>query len=231
MRPLEIVRRLRLSKGECDGSFVPGPPCWRTSPLREEHADLPPQRGPQQVSFGSALPKWFGGITNTFNYKGLNLTFLIDYRLGNKMISGTNRNAIRHGLHQMTLVGRDSPNYLMTGVGVGPNGEANTGKVNAQQYYETMVANNLGEAVVYNGGFVKLRQVSLGYDFTRLLPKTMFIKGLRLSAVSNNVLVLKKWIDNIDPEQFGFSSDNVVGLEATGVPITRSVGFNLNAKF
>ena len=190
-----------------------------------------PQRGPQQVSFGSALPKWFGGITNTFNYKGLNLTFLIDYRLGNKMISGTNRNAIRHGLHQMTLVGRDSPNYLMTGVGVGPNGEANTGKVNAQQYYETMVANNLGEAVVYNGGFVKLRQVSLGYDFTRLLPKTMFIKGLRLSAVSNNVLVLKKWIDNIDPEQFGFSSDNVVGLEATGVPITRSVGFNLNAKF
>ena len=190
-----------------------------------------PQRGPQQISFGSALPKWFGGVTNTFNYKGINLTFLIDYRLGNKMISSTNRNAIRHGLHQMTLLGRDGPNHLMAGAGVGPNGEPNTARVNAQQYYETMVANSTGEAVVYNGGFVKLRQVSLGYDFTKFLPKTMFIKGLRLNAVSNNVLLLKKWIDNIDPEQFGFSSDNVVGLEATGVPITRSVGFNLNARF
>jgi hypothetical protein len=49
--------------------------------------------------------------------------------------------------------------------------------------------------------------------------------------VSNNVLLLKKWVDNIDPEQFGYSSDNVVGLEGTGVPITRSVGFNLNARF
>lgn len=190
-----------------------------------------PQRASQQVSFGSALPKWFGGFTNTFNYRGLNLSFLIDYRLGNKMISSTNRNAIRHGLHKMTLVGRGSADNIMVGAGVGPNGEANAARVNAQQYYETMVANSLGELVVYNGGFVKLRQVSLGYDFTRFLPKTMFIKGLRLSAVSNNVLVLKKWIDNLDPEQFGFSSDNVVGLEATGVPTTRSVGFNLNARF
>ncbi len=190
-----------------------------------------PQRGPQQVSFGSALPKWFGGMTNTINYKGLNLTFLIDYRLGNKMISGTNRNAIRHGLHKMTLVGRGSPDNIMVGAGVGPTGEPNTGRVNAQLYYETMVANSTGEAVVYNGGFIKLRQVSLGYDFTRFLPKNMFIKGLRLSAVSNNVLLLKKWVDNIDPEQFGFSSDNVVGLEATGVPTTRSIGFNLNARF
>jgi TonB-linked SusC/RagA family outer membrane protein len=190
-----------------------------------------PQRGPQQVSFGSALPKWFGGLTNTLNYKGINLSFLIDYKLGNKMISGTNRNAIRHGLHKMTLVGRDSPNYLMVGTGVGPNGEPNAARVNAQIYYETMVANSTGEAVVYDGGFIKLRQISLGYDFTRFLPKNLFIKGLRLNAVSNNVLLLKKWVDNIDPEQFGFSSDNVVGLESTGVPTTRSIGFNLNARF
>ena len=110
-------------------------------------------------------------------------------------------------------------------------GEPNAARANPQVYYETMVANSTGEAVVYDGGFVKLRQVSLGYDFTRFLPKTFFLKGLRLNAVGNNVLLLKKWVDNIDPEQFGFSSDNVVGLESTGVPTTRSIGFNLNARF
>ncbi|GAB2587349.1 SusC/RagA family TonB-linked outer membrane protein [Spirosoma areae] len=197
-----------------------------------------PQRSPTQVSFGSALPKWFGGLTNTFNYRGVGLSFLIDYKLGNKMISGTNRNLIRHGLHQMTLVGRGSADNLMVGEGVviGSDGKAatstapNTARVSYQTYYETLVA-GIAEPTVYDAGFVKLRQVTLGFDFTKLLPKTLFIKGLRISAVANNVAMLKKWVPNIDPEQFGYSSDNISGLEATGLPTTRSIGFNLNARF
>jgi hypothetical protein len=93
-----------------------------------------------------------------------------------------------------------------------------------------MVA-GIAEPMVYDAGFIKLRQITVGYDFTRFLPKTMFIKGLRLNAVANNVAMLKKWVPNIDPEQFGYSSDNVVGLESTGLPTTRSIGFNLNARF
>ena len=197
-----------------------------------------PLRAPAQRSFGSALPKWFGGITNTFNYRGIALSFLIDYKLGNKMISGTNRNLIRHGLHQMTLVGRGEADNRMVGQGVvlGADGNAatsstpNATRVSYQTYYETLVA-GITEPMVYNAGFVKLRQVTLGYDFTRFLPKTFFIKGVRLSAIANNVAMLKKWVPNIDPEQFGFSSDNVAGLESTGLPTTRSIGFNLNARF
>ena len=42
---------------------------------------------------------------------------------------------------------------------------------------------------------------------------------------------VKKYIDNIDPESFGYSSDNLIGMESTGLPTTRSLGFNLNVKF
>ena len=45
---------------------------------------------PTLLLFGSALPKWTGGFLNTFNYKGINLTVFIDYKLGNKILSGTN---------------------------------------------------------------------------------------------------------------------------------------------
>lgn len=197
-----------------------------------------PLRAASQVSFGSALPKWFGGITNTFNYKGISLSFLIDYKLGNKMISGTNRNLIRHGLHQITLVGRGNADGLMVGEGVvlGADGNAatsttpNTARVSPQTYYETLVA-GIAEPTVYDAGFVKLRQITLGYDFTRFLPTNLFIKGIRLNIVSNNVAILKKWVPNIDPEQFGYSSDNIVGLESTGLPTSRSTGFNLNVRF
>ena len=57
------------------------------------------------------------------------------------------------------------------------------------------------------------------------------MKGVRLNFVANNVLILKKWVDNIDPETFGYSSDNLVGMESTGLPSTRSMGLNLNIKF
>ncbi len=190
-----------------------------------------PNRTAAPISFGSALPKFTGGITNTFNYKGINFSFLIDFKLGGKMISGTNLNAFRHGLQKETLIGRGDPDNKMVGAGVNANGEANTVRAFVQDYYSVGRSKALGEQVVYDAGLWKLRQISLGYDFTKFLPKSLFIKGIRFSAVANNVAIIKKWVPNIDPEQFGFSSDNLIGLESTGLPTTRSIGFNLNVKF
>ena len=186
-----------------------------------------PLRTLDLISFGSALPKWTGGINNAFNYKDLSLSFLIDFKLGNMMLSGTNFNATRHGLHNQTLAGRDG----IVGEGVNEAGEKNTVKANIQPYWEVVRSLALVEPIVYDGGYWKLRQITAGYDLTKLLPASVPIKGLKLSFIANNVLMLKKWIPNIDPESFGYSSDNVVGLESTGLPTTRTLGFNLNVKF
>lgn len=187
-----------------------------------------PLRTPDMIPFGSAIPVWVGGITNTFNYKGINLSFLVDFKLGNKMISGTNFNAVRHGLHKMTLEGREGG---VVGVGVNEQGEVNTARAPVQAYWEVVRSLALVEPIVYNAGFWKLRQITAGYDVSRLLPANSPIKGARVSFVANNVFLLKKWVPNIDPESFGYASDNISGLEATGLPTTRSMGFNLNLKF
>jgi TonB-linked SusC/RagA family outer membrane protein len=187
-----------------------------------------PLRTPDLVLFGSALPKWTGGFLNAFRYKGITLSVFIDYKLGNKVLSGTNFNAVRHGLHKMTLEGR--PDSVL-GQGVNTGGGINTKKAAVQTYWEHLRTQQIIEAVVYNGGYVKLRQISLGYDFTRFVPAKWPVKGVKLDLVASNVLILKKWIDNIDPETFGYASDNQVGLESPGLPTTRGIGFNLNIKF
>ncbi len=187
-----------------------------------------PQRTPDLVLFGSALPKWIGGFLNSFNYKGLSFSFLIDYKLGNTMLSGTNFNAVRHGLHKMTLEGRESG---VIGKGVNLDGGVNTAVSPVQTYWEHLRSQALVESVVYNGGYWKLRQMSLGYDFTKFVPVNWPVKGVKLDLVASNVLMLKKWVDNIDPETFGFGSDNLIGLESPGLPSTRGLGFNLNIKF
>ncbi len=185
-------------------------------------------RTPDLISFGSALPNWVGGITNTFNYKGISLSTLIDFKLGGNMMSGSNFNLVRHGLHQMTVAGRDTG---ITGEGVNEKGEVNAVAVDAQRFWEVIRSQALIEPIIYNAGFWKLRQVTAGYDFTKYLPKNFPITSVKISFVANNVLMLKKWVPNIDPDSFGYTSDNIVGLESSGVPTTRSMGFNLNVKF
>ena len=189
-----------------------------------------PLRNNTLQNVGNALPKYFGGITNTFTYRGIALSVLIDFKLGFNMIAGRNINYMRHGLSKRTLPGRDV-GYVI-GNGVNPNGEVNKTQTAVQPFYESINPLGINEDFVTSAGFWKLRQISLGYDFTKLLPSSFFIKGIRLNAVANNVLIIKKWTENMDPEEALVSSDNGVGLDFwPGLPPTRSVGFNLNMKF
>jgi TonB-linked SusC/RagA family outer membrane protein len=198
-----------------------------------------PIRTSNLIPFGSALPKWTGGFMNTFSYKGLVASVFIDFKLGGKILSGTNFNAYRHGLHKATLVGREggvldgSGNDPGKVVGPGVTEESNINEyaAKAEDFYSVVRGSQIIEPVIYDGGYWKLRQITIGYDFIKFLPESFPVKGLRLSLVANNVLMLKKWVPNIDPETFSYTSDNVVGLESPGVPTTRSMGFNLNVKF
>ncbi|MBS1564578.1 MAG: TonB-dependent receptor, partial [Bacteroidetes bacterium] len=92
-----------------------------------------PLRTPDFLLFGSALPKWIGGFLNSFNYKGIRFSVFIDYKLGGKMLSGTNFNAIREGLHKRTLEGRVGG---VKGVGVDASGNPNNAVAAVQTYWE-----------------------------------------------------------------------------------------------
>jgi TonB-linked SusC/RagA family outer membrane protein len=181
------------------------------------------------LDFGSGLPNWTGGITNILSYKNLSFSFLIDYELGNRLISGTDINAYREGLDKRTLRGRDQ-GYVV-GEGVNPDGSINKTHAAIQSFYESIRAQRAVEQSLFNGGSWHLRQMSLGYNFTNLLPQNLGITGLSFSIVANNVFVLKKWTPNIDPDQNPEYSDHLSGLVSTGLPTTRGIGFNLDVKF
>jgi hypothetical protein len=118
------------------------------------------------------------------------------------------------------------------GKGVNQDGGVNTTKSDIQPFYETPNVLGVNEDFVFNAGFWKLRQISIGYDITQYLSKLKFVKGVRLNLIANNVLILKKWTENMDPENVANISDNETGLDFwTPLPPTRSVGFNLNIKF
>ena len=185
------------------------------------------------ATFGSALPKYTGGWTNTFSYKALSLLVHIDFKTGGKMLSGTALNGLRQGFSKESLVGRREGENGIIFPGVYDNGQPNTSvQTNLQSFYGTYRSLNLLDPFVFKSDFIKLRNITLAYDFTSLVgSKTKFVKGLKLSVSCRNVAILKKYVPNIDPESVQSSGDFRVGYEQSALPTTRSYGVNLNVKF
>ncbi|PWJ57136.1 TonB-linked SusC/RagA family outer membrane protein [Dyadobacter jejuensis] len=177
-------------------------------------------------SYGSVLPTLFGGINNDFTFGPFNLSFLIDYNYGNKILSATENYAIRRGLHQMTLEGRDG---ITTGVT--ESGNANTVTASAEGYY-TALANNVTGVSVVDGDFIKLRQLTFGYSIpARVLEKWPLVRAVNISLASRNLAILMKKTTNIDPEATFGANLSYAGIEGTSLPSTRNFGVNVSIKF
>ena len=188
-----------------------------------------PLRSEEQLAFGSAIPKWVGGISNSFGYGKFSGSFLIDFKLGHNLISGTHINAYRHGLDKATLEGREE-GYVI-GDGVNPDGTVNKTRADVQSFYEAIRGFRGSEQSVFNAGSWQLRQITLGYDLTNYLRSAVPVRRFTVSAIARNVAVLKKWVPHIHPDQNGIISDQRMGLESTGLPVTRSIGFTISTDF
>ena len=90
-----------------------------------------------------------------------------------------------------TLDGNDPGKVVV--VGVDAASLPNTASATNEDYFSVVRARALIEPVIYDAGYWKLRQISIGYDFAKFLKSSFPIKGFKLSAVANNVLMLKKW--------------------------------------
>ena len=195
------------------------------------------QREDEVSSLGNGVYKVTGGWSNQFTYKNFTLSCLIDFKLGADIFSGTNYNLVSNGLHKKTLQGRENDGKGSI-IGEGVRWDDATQKyvkndvaVSAQEYWQGIANNNIGEEFIYDASFIKLRELSFGYTFPQsLLSKWKFIKELNVSLVGRNLWTIMKHTDNIDPES-AYNNGNGQGLELNGYPATRSFGFNVNLKF
>lgn len=182
----------------------------------------------QQI--GQGTPPLTMGITNNFRYKNFSLNVLIDGKFGGIIYSNMYQYAYRFGLPQETLPGRETG---ITVTGVTPEGNPFTKtwkKEEVDTYYDN--DKNYTAMFMFNNDFVKLRQVVLSYNLPVNRLAFLKLQSASISFVARNLAILYKDKKNqyFDPES-GYTSTNAQGLEAFGVPRTRSLGVNLMVKF
>ncbi|MDJ1483521.1 SusC/RagA family TonB-linked outer membrane protein [Cytophagaceae bacterium YF14B1] len=190
----------------------------------------------QNKVLGSVLADFTGGFSNTFSYKGISFSTLIDFQKGGRIYSRTSSLGQYSGLTIETVGtnvnGNPKRNPVSEGggvlsQGVLEDGTPNSTYIEAQDYYKYV--SDIEEAHTYDASFVKLREMRLGY----VLPGRWFqktpIQSVTFALVARNVAILFKNVPHIDPEG-ALGSGNIQGMEENQLPSVRSIGFNLNVK-
>lgn len=221
---------------------------WGTKFLRVEDgqykgqllltSDGLPQATSEMEKIGDQQATCNMGLTNSFSYKGWNLSFQIDARIGGEIFSGTNAMMQRSGTAAATAPGgKRVDDMVVAGVYKDANGNyvQNTNKVTTQQYWNAVAGTGnmgIGEANIYSASNIRLRNVSLGYNVpSSILAKTNFIQSLKAGFTVTNVFMIHSNMNGIDPESVFATSTNATGFEYAGIPTTRSFVFNVSIGF
>jgi TonB-linked SusC/RagA family outer membrane protein len=204
---------------------------------------------------GNPHPDFTLGLGNTFSYKGISLYALFDWKQGGDFYSITAASLFLRGQLKVTedreglrilpgIYGDPTQFEEVNGKTVGVplldedgNTIKNTTPVTAFDYHfsDGFGAYGQDEVNVYDGTVIRLREITLGYEFPKtLLSKTPFgsarlsISGRNLWWKAPNVLEGL----NLDPEVLAdFASTSTMGFEAGATPTTRRYGFNLSLTF
>jgi hypothetical protein len=188
-----------------------------------------PMQSASIVDLGRGVPPLTMGLTNNFRFKNFSLNFLLDGKFGAVLYTSTNAYGTSYGLDKRTIEGGVRENGVAL-KGVDQNGAPFSKTIPAQQYYQG-IAFAITDQFVYDADFVKLRQLTLGYNLPKSLLSKTPLQSANLSLVARNLLMLYNQVPNVDPESSYSVSGTSYGLENFGVPPTRSFGVNLMVKF
>ncbi|MFA5226554.1 MAG: TonB-dependent receptor [Bacteroidales bacterium] len=166
----------------------------------------------QKTYLGDAIPKVFGGYTNTFNFYGIDFSFMIYFSIGGKLYDSdySQMIAYREGFSY-------HPDILNSWT------ESNTGSNIAR--FSKAYSNSMGSyssKYIYDNTFVRLRNVSIGYTLPSSILKKMKFSSFRVYVQGDNLLTFGSAARRgTDPEQ------SISGTTSNRFPTTKSVTFGL----
>lgn len=185
---------------------------------------------PTPVIIGDANPDFIGGLNNTFSYKSLYLSALVDFQKGGDFFSYTNLYGNKSGMFEETALPGIRENGLVN-PGVKEDGTPNDIVVPARTHFNSDGGNRISKANLYDGSYIYLREVRLGWQLPDALAKKIKMQALRFTLTGRNLWLIKSNAPNVDPANITNSIGNQSGFEGGALPPVRSYGANLNFTF
>jgi TonB-linked SusC/RagA family outer membrane protein len=192
---------------------------------------------------GNIQPDWNAGITNSFRYKNFRFSFLIDIQEGGDIFSLDTWYGMATGVYDVTAGINDLGNEMrapLTGgadsggiilPGVNADGSQNETRVPFDTYANPYgYARDANKGHVYDASYIKLRELSLTYDFSDKILEKLPFTNASISFIGRNLWIIDKNLPYSDPEA-GLSSGNVQGYQSGAYPAMKQYGLNLRFNF
>ncbi|WP_268225614.1 SusC/RagA family TonB-linked outer membrane protein [Sinomicrobium oceani] len=207
---------------------------WTTLYKRDDSGNLLlddegyPQVG-EVGNAGSTQPKWTGGLNTSFSYKGIELSAVMDMRVGGKIFNLDDYYTTSYGTSILTA--DREKDIILDGIRES-DGAVNTTAIKKDFTYWNQYAQM--EEFVQRTDFIKLRNVTLGYSIPSKALEQLGIglDGATISLSGRNLWIKKHdSFTGADPEISLYGSGNGQGLTNFQIPTNRSYTLTLNLTF
>jgi hypothetical protein len=190
---------------------------------------------------GHVNPDWTGGVRNSFSYKNISLSALIDFRKGGDVFSMTKAVGQNAGILEVTAQdGIRENGMIVDGVyeegatvdGADVSGQQNQSRISARSYWRS--SRNWAELSIFDGSYIKLREITLTYAIPRSFINKIGIQHAAFSIYAHNLALLYTHKSNdarLDPEVSYGGTVAGTGIETYQLPSTRTIGCKLNFNF
>ncbi|GAB3888846.1 TonB-dependent receptor [Spirosoma agri] len=179
-----------------------------------------------RVILGNTNPTYYGGLTNSFSYKGLDLEVFVRFSGGNKLMNVTRQETLLN--NDFNNNGREILNRWQK--------EGDVTDVPKVYLSKSGIINQTGVAIsrfVENGDFIRIQNIVLGYTIPKtVLPKGAFaLSTVRVYAQVQNAFTFTKY-KGLDPEANANGDTNSeFGIDFNTNPQLRVMTFGLNIGF
>lgn len=166
------------------------------------------------VYAGNTNPDCSIGFNNTLSYKGFTLSFLVDARIGGKVVSATQGVLDSFGVSKQSAVARDNGGVPVNGV-----------LMDAESFYgQAGGGSGVLSNYVYDATNIRLREASLSYRFKA--PIFRVIKDLTISVTGRNLWMIYNKAP-FDPQLTSSVGTFYQGIDYFLMPSLRSFGLNI----
>ena len=171
------------------------------------------------IKLGSVLPKGNLAWRNHFNWKNIDLSFLVSARLGGVVFSRTQAVLDNFGVSETSAEARDLGYVSING----------NDRMNPEQWYGVVAGGTaVPQYYTYSATNVRLQEASIGYTIPRKWLRN--ICDIKVSLVGRNLWMIYNKAP-FDPESVASTSNFYQGIDYFMMPSLRNVGFNLSFKF
>ena len=177
----------------------------------------------ENVVVGNPNPKWSAGLSNTFTFKGIDLSVLIQGVYGNDIYNGGGQYMSASGSNGFDNQTRDQLNSWKK-----------PGDITMVPEARLFLANGINPSSRFlaDGSYARLKNVTLGYNLPQSLLSKIKLQSLRVYAIGQNLFTVTNY-DGWDPEvnSDDFAGNITQGYDFYAAPQARTITFGINVGF